>query len=39
LPEDRARVIAVLADLPKWAPDEVARADLASFTAALQAAN
>ena len=37
LPQDRARVIAELADLPKWAPDEMARADLASFTAALQA--
>lgn len=39
LPEDRARVIEQLADLPKWAPDETARADLASFTAALQAVN
>ena len=39
LPQDRARVIAELADLPKWAPDEMARADLASFTAALQAVN
>ncbi|MCG2628882.1 hypothetical protein L6654_19795 [Bradyrhizobium sp. WYCCWR 13023] len=39
LPEDRARVIAELADLPKWAPDEIARADLAKFTAALQAVN
>ncbi|WP_234684882.1 hypothetical protein [Bradyrhizobium monzae] len=39
LPQDRARVIAELADLPKWAPDEVARADLATFTAALQAVN
>ena len=38
-PEDRARVIAQLADLPKWAPDEIARADLGKFTAALQAAN
>jgi len=38
-PEDRARVIAELADLPKWAPDEIARADLAKFTAALQAVN
>ena len=37
LPQDRARVIAELADLPKWAPDELARADLASFTAALRA--
>lgn len=39
LPQDRARMIAELADLPKWAPDEMARADLASFTAALQAVN
>lgn len=39
LPQDRARVIEELADLPKWAPDEMARADLASFTAALQAVN
>lgn len=39
LPQDRARVIAELADLPKWAPDELARADLAAFTAALQAVN
>ena len=39
LPQDRARVIAELADLPKWAPDEMARADLATFTAALQAVN
>ena len=39
LPEDRARVIAELADLPKWAPDEIARADLGAFTAALQAVN
>ncbi|MDN3276037.1 hypothetical protein QWJ07_17370 [Frankia sp. RB7] len=38
-PQDRARVIAELADLPKWAPDEMARADLATFTAALQAVN
>ena len=39
LPQDRARVIAELADLPKWAPDETARADLATFAAALQAVN
>jgi hypothetical protein len=37
LPQDRARVIEQLSDLPKWAPDEIARADLAAFTAALQA--
>ena len=39
LPQDRARVIEQLADLPKWAPDETARIDLAAFTAALQAVN
>jgi hypothetical protein len=39
LPQDRARVIEQLADLPKWAPDETARSDLAVFTAALQAVN
>jgi hypothetical protein len=39
LPQDRTRVIEQLADLPKWAPDETARADLATFTAALQAVN
>ena len=39
LPQDRARVIEQLADLPKWAPDETARGDLATFTTALQAAN
>ncbi len=39
LPQDRARVIAELADLPKWAPDEMARADLGAFTAALAAVN
>jgi hypothetical protein len=39
LPQDRARVITELADLPKWAPDELARTDLAAFTAALQAVN
>lgn len=39
LPQDRALVIAQLADLPHWAPDETARADLAAFTAALKAVN
>lgn len=39
LPQDRARVLEQLADLEKWAPDEIARADLAAFTAALQAVN
>ncbi|WP_298877445.1 hypothetical protein [uncultured Bradyrhizobium sp.] len=39
VPEDRARVIAELADLPKRAPDEIARADLGAFTAALAAVN
>jgi hypothetical protein len=39
LPQDRARVIEQLADLPKQVPDETARIDLAAFTAALQAAN
>jgi hypothetical protein len=39
LPQDRARVIEQLADLPHWAPDEMARADLAAFTAALRAVN
>jgi hypothetical protein len=37
LPQDRARVIEQLADLPKQVPDETARIDLAAFTAALQA--
>ncbi|MCP3462667.1 hypothetical protein [Bradyrhizobium sp. CCGUVB23] len=37
LPQDRARVIEQLADLPKLVPDETARADLAVFTTALQA--
>jgi hypothetical protein len=37
LPQDRARVIELLADLPKRVPDETARIDLAAFTAALQA--
>jgi hypothetical protein len=39
LPQDRARVIELLADLPKQVPDETARIDLAAFTAALQAVN
>jgi hypothetical protein len=39
LPKDRARVIELLADLPKRVPDETARIDLAAFTAALQAVN
>ncbi|MGH6711532.1 MAG: hypothetical protein ACREEK_21500 [Bradyrhizobium sp.] len=39
LPQDRARVIAVLADLQRQVPDETARADLAAFTAALRAVN
>ena len=39
LPQDRARVIELLADLPKQVPDEMARIDLAAFTAALQAVN
>ena len=39
LPQDRARVIEQLADLPKQVPDETARFDLAAFTAALQAVN
>jgi hypothetical protein len=39
LPQNRARVIEQLADLPHWAPDETARADLAVFTAALRAVN
>jgi hypothetical protein len=39
LPQDRARVIARLADLAKQVPDETARVDLAAFTAALQAVN
>jgi len=36
-PQDRPRVIALLADLAKRMPDETARTDLAAFTAALQA--
>jgi hypothetical protein len=39
LPQDRARVIELLADLPQRVPDETARTDIASFTAALQAVN
>jgi len=39
LPQDRARVIEYLADLPKRVPDETAQIDLAAFTAALQASN
>jgi hypothetical protein len=39
LPQDRARVIEQLADLHRQVPDEPARIDLATFTAALQAAN
>ena len=39
LPQDRARVIELVAGLAKRAPDETARIDLAAFTAALQAVN
>ena len=39
LPQDRAHMIELLADLPKRVPDETARIDLAAFTAALQAVN
>jgi len=39
LPQDRARVIELLAGFPKRVPDETARIDLAAFTAALQAVN
>jgi hypothetical protein len=39
LPQDRARVIASLADTSKPIPDETARADVATFTATLQAVN
>jgi hypothetical protein len=39
LPQDRARAIELLADLPTRVPDETARTDLAAFTAALQAVN
>jgi hypothetical protein len=36
-PQDRARTLALLADLPRLVPDETARTDVAEFTAALQA--
>jgi hypothetical protein len=39
LPQDRTRVIELLADLSRPVPDETARIDLAAFTAALQAVN
>ena len=39
LPQDRARVIELLAGLAERAPDETARIDIAAFTAALQAVN
>jgi hypothetical protein len=39
LPQDRARLIELLAGLPKRVPDETARIDLAAFTAALEAVN
>ena len=39
LPEDRARVIELLAGLAQRAPDETARTDIAAFTTALQAVN
>jgi hypothetical protein len=39
LPQDRARTIELLADLPSQVPDETARIDIAAFTAALQAVN
>ena len=39
LPQDRARVIELLAGLAKRVPDETARIDIAAFTAALQAVN
>jgi hypothetical protein len=39
LPQDRARVIALLADVSARMPDESARADLAAFAAALRAVN
>jgi hypothetical protein len=39
LPQDRARVIAALADLPTQVPDATARTDIAAFTAALRAVN
>jgi hypothetical protein len=39
LPQDRTRMIELLADLSKRVSDETARIDLAAFTAALQAVN
>jgi hypothetical protein len=39
LPQDRARVLELLADLRKRVPDETVRTDIAAFTAALQAVN
>jgi hypothetical protein len=39
LPQDRARTIELLADLPTRVPDETARNDIAVFAAALQAVN
>ena len=39
LPQDRVRMIELLAGLPNRVPDETARTDLAAFTAALQAVN
>ena len=37
LPQDRAGLIEVFADLPKQVPDETARTDIATFIAALRA--
>jgi len=39
LPQDRSRVIELLAGLAKRVPDETARTDIAAFTAALEAVN
>jgi len=39
LPEDRARVLEYLANLPERVKDETARNDVAAFTAALEAVN
>jgi hypothetical protein len=39
LPQHRARILEQLAEYTKRVPDETARADLAAFTAALQAVN
>ena len=39
LPQDRVRMIELLAGLPNRVPDETTRIDLAAFTAALQAVN